>query len=188
MNRPPSHGDEHLPRASDAHGDQVWEVELAEQMHERHARAHAELHSGLRRHLDWLHERYGEHATPADLAQEALPEHAANIEHHYRRIAAHVAHVLSPTVREMPRLRRHLRNNLEIEVYYQSAHQAREELLSQMKESARYWRWVRKHHRLPLSIAWWLGSFCKRPIVHPWTAVDGRELATLAQLEQELEL
>lgn len=186
MHPNPSPEDGLVPGSS-AHRDEMWELELAEIAHQREKAAHPEAHHGLQRHLLQLHQRYSS-STPSDLLIETLPDHAEALVRRYRHVLNHVKHLIHPPHTSTTRLKQHLRSHLDADVYYQSVTHWQRELIAEINESVRYWKWIDAHHRLPRDFAWWLGQFNHRPIAHPWQTVRPEELAGLAQIQIDVEL
>jgi hypothetical protein len=175
-------------RHPNAHWDDLWAIELAELNREAGDAPAVGGDRGLLRHLHALRRRYASQ-TPGELRLDELPEHAEQIRDRYERVLAHVRHMVEPTIAESRELKRRLRQDLELDVYYRSVHRWQSEIFNEMRTSIHYWQWVEAHAHLPHApLHWRMAPLAVRPIAHPWTCVRPETLESLGRIECDLVL
>ncbi len=167
------------------HADQLWELELADQVHGQFEAAHRDHDSRLQHHIRVLRECYGKQ-TPENYPLDRLISRADQLAHRYRRIARRTLRLIRTDTRDEFLARPCLRECVAWQVYFKSACDARDEIKQEMEESIRYWQWVREHKRLPLRIALRLGRFNHRPIAHPWESISASGMEVLGLVEKRL--
>lgn len=187
MPLPSRQGDESdsLKSLQHRHLDEMWELELAEEAHERTHEGEEGVSGRLQHCLDALRRHY-DRRTPQDLLAGNLTTDAQYLRHRYDRLATRVRRMISPGGPRHEAALTRAHHVTAWRVHLKSACDAHDEFAAEAREVIRYWTWVRGHQRLPGRLYFRLNVYNSRRIAHPWTSISEPVMETLAQLDAEI--
>lgn len=172
-------------RLQNRHLDELWELELAEEAHDRAHEGEEHLAGRLQQYLAALRRHYDDR-TPEQLLMGTLANDAQYLRHRYDRIASRVRRMTHPKGPRHDAAFACAHHITAWRVHLKSACDAHDEFVKEVHEVVRYWRWVRAHQRLPGRLAFRLNAFNSRRIAHPWTSITEPVMETLALLDAEI--
>lgn len=184
----PSHPDDEsdaVESLQNRHLDDMWELELAEEAHDRAHEGDEGASGRLQHYIDALRRHYA-NRTPQDLLAGNLTTDAQYLRHRYDRIASRVRRMINPRGPRYEAAFACAHHVTAWRVHLKSACDAHDDFVAEVREAIRYWTWVRSHHRLPGRLAIRLNVFNSRRIAHPWTSISEPVMETLAQLDAEI--